>query len=411
MFRVSVAVPHAAPMRVHAIVNSKVRYLSQEIWSDLQLQHSSTGDFWFSVLLYLMALWARMYIHFLGQWVYLKALSVPLFGFEMQVYMIEFKYVFTSMTTGVEIGVVMMGPLSCIAVLGFLCLVGSTILASIGHMPDWLSKFSAAFAVGAILDPLLVLAIDVLASNYKCTTHSEACAADYTDSSCHCVEGDAFKLWTRLEDEDSGGVMGLLYTAIIYAGLMIIATAGAYGYFIWVHMNGRMLDVYMRVHSPEESFFVPHDFEVTQAELAHVCILAKRWTGKAGEQMAVEVNEYDTASAHDPKGGSAGVSTHISIQTVMIDGKRCLWRHFLRTPDGALVEVVGDASKKLADTFGISAASLAPNRTVGPGADFNRAASASSVFAGQPAPEEETKHQGDEGDAAQGHFKSLSLLA
>ena len=48
-----------------------------------------------------------------------------------------------------------------------------------------------------------------------------------------------------------------------YVGLGVLAGFLLYLYLLYVHMNGRMLDVYRRLHGSTESFFVPHDFEVT----------------------------------------------------------------------------------------------------------------------------------------------------
>ena len=34
-------------------------------------------------------------------------------------------------------------------------------------------------------------------------------------------------------------------------------------YFTKFHMNGRLLDIYQRLNSPNSSFFVPYDLEVS----------------------------------------------------------------------------------------------------------------------------------------------------
>jgi len=155
---------------------------------------------------------------------------------------VQFKYLFSSMTTGVEIGAVIMGPLACVTALVFFAAVGYSVVKFVGHVPDWFSKFVAAWCAGCILDPLLVLAVDLVAGNFGCSRLA-SCRDDYTAAACRCVEGDAFKLWSRLESEDASGVMGLVYTAIIYCATIIVSLAGSYAYFLHVHMNGRMLDV------------------------------------------------------------------------------------------------------------------------------------------------------------------------
>lgn len=39
--------------------------------------------------------------------------------------------------------------------------------------------------------------------------------------------------------------------------------------------------------------------------------------------------------------GRKEITTHVSIHTIHLDGLRELYRHFLRLPDGAIVEVCG----------------------------------------------------------------------
>lgn len=58
------------------------------------------------------------------------------------------------------------------------------------------------------------------------------------------------------------------------------------------------------------------------------------------------INCFVSQVAHD--GNSAGhqghreITSHVSIYTIHLDGLRQLFRHFLRLPDGAIVEVFGD---------------------------------------------------------------------
>ena len=42
---------------------------------------------------------------------------------------------------------------------------------------------------------------------------------------------------------------------------------------------------------------------------------------------------------HRQKTGAKEITTHVSIHTLHLDGLRELYRHFLRLPDGAVVEV------------------------------------------------------------------------
>ena len=45
------------------------------------------------------------------------------------------------------------------------------------------------------------------------------------------------------------------------------------------------------------------------------------------------------------------VTVHVAIFTIHLDGLRELYRQFLRLPDGAILEVFGDISSGLTDSF------------------------------------------------------------
>ena len=59
-----------------------------------------------------------------------------------------------------------------------------------------------------------------------------------------------------------------------------------------LHNNGRMLDIYWRLHSQEEDVFVPYDLEVSLQELEYILIKAEQWRGEEGARRKVAVYDY-----------------------------------------------------------------------------------------------------------------------
>ena len=57
-------------------------------------------------------------------------------------------------------------------------------------------------------------------------------------------------------------------------------------------MNGKLIDIYHRLKSPEEKFFVPNDLEISNEELGYICRKAERWRGAEGERRKVAVHDY-----------------------------------------------------------------------------------------------------------------------
>ena len=63
-------------------------------------------------------------------------------------------------------------------------------------------------------------------------------------------------------------------------------------YFNRLHNNGRMLDIYWRLHGEMEMFFVPYDLEISNQELRYIAKKAEQWRGEEGERRKVAVYDY-----------------------------------------------------------------------------------------------------------------------
>lgn len=59
-----------------------------------------------------------------------------------------------------------------------------------------------------------------------------------------------------------------------------------------LHNNGRMLDIYWRLMGKEEDFFIPHDLELSNEELAFITRKSEQWRGEEGERRKVAVYDY-----------------------------------------------------------------------------------------------------------------------
>jgi hypothetical protein len=76
-------------------------------------------------------------------------------------------------------------------------------------------------------------------------------------------DGDAIKLWNYFHKAENNGVVGVFLTIVLYLALFGLCTFFMYNYIVFIHMNGRLLDIYSRLNSPESSFFLPYDSEVS----------------------------------------------------------------------------------------------------------------------------------------------------
>jgi len=296
------------------------------------------------------AFWTRAYVHYLGQWLFLSGLRVVVYGLRTQVYAIEFKYPPDRMTTLGEVAVVATGPFT--VVLYFAILIGCghlyRNLSAEASLPEIYSYYMSAFGLAAILDPVLILLVDVVLENYACTTRV-GCREDYTLSSCRCFEGDAFKLMRRLTDEEDGGVVGAFYALLIY----FITSTLAFGllciYLFGLHANGRIYDTYCRIFGDEADFFLPGDFEISLGELNVALTKARSWRGPQNERRKVVVSEIQVVADHNVAFNKT--RTHVIIYEGRRDGSCWLYRSFFRAPDGTMQEVFGDTARAQESAF------------------------------------------------------------
>ncbi|OQS06315.1 hypothetical protein THRCLA_01644 [Thraustotheca clavata] len=331
-------------------VYRKLRYLRQELFADLGFKKSGTLSFWLMICLLLVALWLRIYVHYLGQWLYLRSSNVPVFAFEPYLTTCVLKYIWNTVPSTTEIGCICIGVLFNMFTFIVFMLIAFVCQRFIGEFPELGSRFIACFGFGTVLDPILIFLIDLLEHNYSCNDLPEC--ADSSSASCKCYEGDAFKLYSRYVKSEGSGIVGAVLTLLLYGILFCTAAVLFYTYLLHLHMNGRMLDIYRRIHARNGSFFVPHDFEVSAAEVSKLCERASKWKSIRGATRKTAVCDYELRDPIDPS--FVEVTTHIAIFTLELDGSRQLYRHFIKNPDGEILEVFGT----LSDSFGSQYAAL-----------------------------------------------------
>ena len=178
-----------------------------------------------------------------------------------------------------EVAVVLLGPFFNTFVFSLLILFSWGFQIVFGSLPDLGSLFIAAFGVQVILDPYWILLVDLALLRFN-PPQSDLPTADVTKLYWHFV---------RLE---GSGVVGVFLALFLYAFTTFVTLACFYMYFLRVHMNGKLIDIYHRLKSPEEKFFVPNDLEVSNEELGYICRKAERWRGAEGERRKVAVHDH-----------------------------------------------------------------------------------------------------------------------
>nr|XP_040023713.1 uncharacterized protein ofcc1 [Gasterosteus aculeatus aculeatus] len=323
--------------------------LPSELGLPLPGQQRSRGSWRCSVrqlgliMLLLALMWfVRLYLHYCSQWLYLQAIAVPVNKFQFHAHTVDLVYQSSLLHTREELAMVVAGPLTLNAVTFLLVLIRWGCQQMFGSLPSFTSKFIMAQGVWTVLDPLAVFAVDAVLGRLAYSPDTPV--------------GDAAKLYWHFYRVDQSGAAGVIITLFLYTVLFLLSTTILSINILRFHNDGRMLDVFQRLTATEGKYFLPQDLELSNQELSYIVKKAEQWRGFNGERRKVAVYDY-ICTVEDPLAGFAAptdlprdgatlpegeTSTHVAVYTLYLSGLRQRYRHFLRQPDGAIVEVIGD---------------------------------------------------------------------
>ncbi len=148
------------------------------------------------------------------------------------------------------------------------------------------SRFVAFFGVVTVLDPILILIVDLISGNYNCANVRRCCCSSARSALCVCVGDGGFRrtpralmrrrarasavrgtrsrcssasaltwappppvharapaqLLTACVMQEGSGITGAFLTVFIYLALMLVAAFVLYIFLLHVHLDARMLD-------------------------------------------------------------------------------------------------------------------------------------------------------------------------
>ncbi|XP_053775687.1 uncharacterized protein [Desmodus rotundus] len=315
------------------------------VFSELQLAQWRSQSFWYIILLMASLWFLRLYLHYLSQWLFLQAISTPVTKFHLSALMVELCYPPSSLHITEELLVVVAGPLVLNAMILPLVLIRWGCQLLFAYCPDVVSKLIITMGLWTVLDPLAVFIVDAVLG--RLTGNGE-----------ETPMADAAKLYWAFMRTAQPGILGALLTVLIYIILFIISSLILYLYCLRLHNDSRILDTFQRIHSEETKFFMPYDLEISNQDLSYIVKKSRQWRGINGERRKVAVYDYiwkshgvksgisscDLQHLNEisvPAHGPGDITSHVSIYTVYPSGFQELYRHFLRLPGGAIIEVFG----------------------------------------------------------------------
>lgn len=276
LYKVSVA-PAERTWNQTTISAEKVTYIRRALIQDLGLHDHHRLEFYVMVFLLLLLAWLRLFPHFFGTWLYLQAFRTPVSQTDILPYTWQFHYQGEFFSAGFEVGSTVSGTLfnMVLFTLMMFTVAGSQLL--LGRFPDFGSRIVFAFGAAVVLDPLLIVFVD-------CAT------ADTT-------YGEFFRMERYYSTTENNGAVGIVLTIFLYVQMMVMSSFLMYHYVIRLHMNGRMMDVYYRLHGKEGNFFLPHDAEISLSRFKDLAEKARHWRGQDGALRKIVVKHYE---AHMP---------------------------------------------------------------------------------------------------------------
>ncbi|XP_078584813.1 uncharacterized protein LOC144866990 isoform X3 [Branchiostoma floridae x Branchiostoma japonicum] len=321
--------------------HERAQYITRMFLAEMGLSQWRSKEFLGILVMLFFTFFLRIFLHYGGQWLFLMLLRIPVNKFEFLPYTVNLNYQSSLLHTREEIALIVLGPAFNILWFSLLVALSWVSQRALGSFPALFSKFVMATGLMAFLDPVLILLVDCALQRWRNLGGS-------------IPIGDAFKMWWHFDRVEGSGIVSVPMVLFLYIFTMFLTATILYMYFLRLHNNGRMLDIYHRLHGQEEEFFVPHDLELSNQELNYVVKKAEQWRGEEGERRKVAVYDYiweeeqvedttwEEGEREAQKAGRREITTHLSIHTLHLDGLRELYRHFLRLPDGAIVEVFGD---------------------------------------------------------------------
>ena len=150
-----------------------------------------------------------------------------------------------------------------------------------------------------------------------------------------------FILYTYYYNASGSGIIGIIIIALVYGAVLVINTFIFYNYLLFLHMEGRLIDIFARVTADTSYFFIPLDNEVSERYLRWVIAKVKIENNALNNELVMGSKQFSITyhTVTDPVGDYRKELSHISIYRKREDGKLVLYRHFVKTGDGAICEL------------------------------------------------------------------------
>ena len=222
------------------VAKKKLVYIFTESLSDMGLKNMTTIAFQITLFVIILSFWARMYIHYFGSYIALLLFGIPVSKFNPEWYRVDLHY--EAWEIYHEVFVISFGVLLNTLLFAIFVTV-SYFVNKYSQFPHIFYKMICWYGIATTVDFFLIFIVDCIAQEFD--------------------RGDMFKMYYYYDRKDANGWPGFAITIFIYVVLLFINCSLLYYYLIFVHMGGRVIDIYLRLSGNVNHFFLPHDDEVS----------------------------------------------------------------------------------------------------------------------------------------------------
>jgi len=289
------------------VAKKKMVYLFTESLADMGLKNMNTIAFQITLFVIVLSFWARVYIHYFGEYLALLIIGIKVSKFNPEWYKVELHY--ESWESWHEAIIIILGVLLNTFFFS-LMIISAYFVNKYTQFPHIFYKMMCWFGIATTIDFLLILAVDCIEQNW--------------------TRGDMFKLYQYYNRRDANGYPGLAITIFIYVVLTFINLSLMYYYLIFIHMGGRVIDIYLRLSGNVNHFFLPHDDEISLTYLKWVC-------KKAFKSQKQRVTTRDEEVVNE-RGKRKKVRFINVFKFDPETHELCNYRSFIRDYDGAIRE-------------------------------------------------------------------------
>lgn len=302
----------------------RFKYIISEVFQDLgfKIKKASYNQIWLSLSILLFCLWICRLTHYFGQWCLLSAIGIDIHDFSVFWVTFTLKYA-SDLYFGTILGFIIAGTLFSWLVFGIFMLIAFLCYWYKNYFPSIGYRIGALYGLAIMLDPIVTLIESIIRSPLQ---------DDW--------KRDPFLMSIYFEENASSNFYGPVVTFLIYTVIMTLSIFLVNVYLIYIHMNGRILDTYNRINSLESEFFIPLDQEVGERYLKWVVKKAHSYRTIEGDTRKVAAVEYTERIKNQSY-------WHITIYN--IGKRRSLYRHFMRLPNGTIMELSTNRMNMFAD--------------------------------------------------------------